>query len=407
MFVLFCSAVILATLYFVRKVYEITGQLNYKLALVAGSLAILSLLNLFGVILLVLVIMLLLKMDVIKSCLWFRIKSIRWMALQLIFTFLFWFLYGLFAWGGEGVADLAGLELAKKTLKDSVYYPGLHVLVYLESFPVMTILTCLGSAIFVFSKWTENETISSQRIAFIWFWLPLFALGFTREWVALRYTLPVYPFYLVIFTWTFYYLVCFGIRMIGKLIPLISLEKRYSNKILIVFFVSMLIFPVANKDHGFYDAIATSQLAYCKDISSSFHGFPFHPDHQSAGSYVKANFMEGDIVVAMDVQQQQYYVGHVDYWIRNALDAKKYSYLEGTLWRDIYTKSIVIKSLEELQSLLYKRGHNRIWLITSGELTGSLAYLIPSRVQEQLSQWRQHLVFVARDRVTSVYLFNR
>lgn len=369
-------------------------------------LVILAIFNMFGLIFVIIAIFTLTRIDDFKNWIRQRRKLICWMCVLLPSVYIFWFLYGIFIWKGGDFVGLTELQLVKKTVKDSFSYPAMYIITYLESFPIMTVIVCISSAIWVISFRNGSEAKSFQRIVFIWFWIPLLALGVTREWIALRYSLPIYPFYLMIFAWAIYHAFSFGNEMIKKFVSFLYLDNKNIKKFTIGFFSIMLIFPFANEQHGIYDSIATSRLSYGQYISPSFHGLPFHPDHKGAGNYVKAHLLDDDVIIAFDVQQHQYYVGRVNYWIREVQDAKEYSYLDGNTWRDIYTNSIVIKSLEELKKLLHERIHSRVWLITSGELIDSLAYLVPNGIHEQLSQWSQHLVFVGNDGVTSVYLFD-
>jgi len=73
------------------------------------------------------------------------------------------------------------------------------------------------------------------------------------------------------------------------------------------------------------------------------------------------------VIIAEDSLQQQYYLGHVDYWLNSKDIAQQFVYEKGGVARDFYTDAILIGSGAELQALLDKPDRGAIYLIGSGE----------------------------------------
>jgi hypothetical protein len=100
-------------------------------------------------------------------------------------------------------------------------------------------------------------------------------------------------------------------------------------------------------------------------------GYMIHPDHKGAAEFMKSvRLAPNDIVLAEDVIEQTYYLGHVDYWLIGPEIAKEF--VED--WRgrfvDIYTHTPVIDSGEQLQTLIDKPDRGAIYVIGSGENQG-------------------------------------
>lgn len=369
--------------------------------IVAVSIAIISLaiLNLFGLIILAVFVLVFSKAGMAK-----RLLGNRYCQLVLVEAgciFIFWLFYGLTIWRGEGLAIVSGSDLLRKVLKDCLSYPALHILLYFEAFPLMTGVVTAGTV-----AWVILPQISSEQqatIVFVWFWAPLFALGFLREWVELRYTVVVYPFYLMIFAWT---ISKAGIMMATKCQRAFINRCQTNFPVVLGMALSFVLvaIPRLNEAHGLVPAIQTAHLAYMQPISRLWHGFPYHPDNKSAGEYVRRNIKHGDSVMAMDAVEQYYYTGQVDYWLCPASDKAAFAFREGNDWYGIYTKARVLTRRSEVEKILHQ-SHGEIgtlWLITSAE---SLHRLSPD-VRDFLKAEKSKIVFIGRDNETAVYRFD-
>jgi hypothetical protein len=97
-------------------------------------------------------------------------------------------------------------------------------------------------------------------------------------------------------------------------------------------------------------------------------GYASHPDHKGAAEFV-ASLHPGsrDIIVAEDVLQQTYYLGHVDYWLVNKEVAAPYMHRVKGRWLDFYTNTPLIGTGVELERLVEQPGRGAIYVIGSGE----------------------------------------
>jgi 4-amino-4-deoxy-L-arabinose transferase-like glycosyltransferase len=100
-------------------------------------------------------------------------------------------------------------------------------------------------------------------------------------------------------------------------------------------------------------------------------GYTIHPDHKGAAEFMKSlRLAPNDIVLAEEVIEQTYYLGHVDYWLIGPQVAK--DFVEDWHGRivDIYTHTPVIDTGEGLQTLIKKPDRGAIYVIGSGENRG-------------------------------------
>lgn len=375
-----------------------------RVAACCAALLVLGALNLFGVVLVGCGLLLITLGDrlgwLVKN------RFVRIVALELILMCIAWIGYGLLVWRGEEFGGLSGVDLLRKVVKDSTYYPAMHIMMFFMAFPIMTTIILAGSGLWATRYVQTSGTTPAETWAIVGFWILLLFLGLTKEWVELRYLMPLYVLYLGIFGWTLHQ----GARWVQRLTwptwsdeeprrPLQSLGGALSIGVMLG------IIPVFNEEHGLQEAIAASTIAYGQPVQAETNGsFAFRPDHKGAGEYVRAHLQEGDRVVAMDVLQQHYYTGQVDYWLRERSDAEAYSRARGGTYYDIYTNTPALTSREELESVLRQSRSGRVWVITSAELTGEQARFVPEGVQDFLKgDGRQ--VFEARDKATRVYLF--
>lgn len=369
--------------------------------MIVGSVAIvlLAILNLFALMILSLFVLVFVKPGVTKKLLGNRYCQM--VALEAGSIFVFWLLYGLMIWRAEDLAFSSSTGLVRKLIKDGLSYPALHIILYFEAFPVMTAVVTAGTI--AWAAFHHRSTAAETRVVFLGFWLPLLVFGFLDEWLELRYTVMLYPFYLMIFAWT----TSEGIRIVGKKLSVSFagvFQDRFRLSFATVIALLLVMLPKLNEDHGVSSAIRTGRLSYHEPINRLWHGFPYHPDHKSPGEYVKANLRPYDSVIAMDVVQQYYYSGRVNYWLSSKSDKSSFSYPQGTDWYDIYTKTPVITQRAELEQIVDKsRGSVRtVWLITSGESSHRLS----ADVVEFIRAHDSNVVYVGRDNKTSVYRFD-
>jgi hypothetical protein len=134
-------------------------------------------------------------------------------------------------------------------------------------------------------------------------------------------------------------------------------------------------------------------------------GYAHHPDHKGAAEFV-AGLHPGpqDIIVAEDVLQQTYYLGHVDYWLVNKQVAAPFMHSVNGRWLDFYTDTPLIGSGVELERLVEKQNRGAIYVIGSGENQEDGRNLMRAfGISEALRSPPFHLVFRGRDGFTLVW----
>jgi len=134
-------------------------------------------------------------------------------------------------------------------------------------------------------------------------------------------------------------------------------------------------------------------------------GYASHPDHKGAAEFV-ARLHPGprDIIVAEDVLQQTYYLGHVDYWLVNKQVAAPFMHNVHGRWLDFYTDTPLIGTGPELEQLVDEPNRGAIYVIGSGENQSDGRSLMRAfGIAEELHSAPFREVYRGRDGVTEVW----
>ena len=134
-------------------------------------------------------------------------------------------------------------------------------------------------------------------------------------------------------------------------------------------------------------------------------GYANHPDHKGAAEYV-AQLHPGphDIIIAEDVLQQTYYLGHVDYWLVNKQVAAPFMHQVRGQWLDFYTDTPLIGTGSELEQLAERPDRGAIYVIGSGENQEDGRSLMRGfGISQALSSPPFHMVYLGRDGLTRVW----
>jgi hypothetical protein len=134
-------------------------------------------------------------------------------------------------------------------------------------------------------------------------------------------------------------------------------------------------------------------------------GYAIHPDHKGAAEFVESLHPgPSDIIVAEDVLQQTYYLGHVDYWLVNKQVAAPFMHRVNGRWLDFYTDTPLIGSGSELEALVEKPNRGAIYVIGSGENQEDGRSLMRAfGIAEALQSPRFQLIYRGRDGFTRVW----
>jgi len=134
-------------------------------------------------------------------------------------------------------------------------------------------------------------------------------------------------------------------------------------------------------------------------------GYATHPDHKGAAEFV-AHLHPGphDIIVAEDVLQQTYYLGHVDYWLVNKQVAAPFMHRVHGRLLDLYTDTPLIGTGSELEQLVGRPGRGAIYVIGSGENQEDGRSLMRAfGIAQALHSPPFRSVYVGRDGLTRVW----
>jgi hypothetical protein len=204
-------------------------------------------------------------------------------------------------------------------------------------------------------------------------WVPLIAIGLFRWNVALRYTsVQTIPLLLCAFAAAQWFL-----KGRGRALRLQAVAAT-------VAFV-----------------LVVNPIAFAHTVHS---GYATNPDHQGAAKFMQSvNPGPRDIVIAEDVLEQTYYLGHVDYWLESQQVAAPYVLNVNGVLRDFYTNTPLIGSPGDLQRLIDQPGRGAIYIIGSGEnQEDGRRYMRGEGLANMLASPEFKVVFRGRDDLTKV-----
>ena len=140
-------------------------------------------------------------------------------------------------------------------------------------------------------------------------------------------------------------------------------------------------------------------------IAAVDSGYASHPDHKGAAEFVtRLHPGPRDIIIAEDVLQQTYYLGHVDYWLVNKQVAAPFMHKVNGRWLDFYTDTPLIGTGVELERLVDAPDRGAIYVIGSGENQSDGRTLMRAfGIAEALHSAPFHLVYQGRDGFTQVW----
>lgn len=205
-------------------------------------------------------------------------------------------------------------------------------------------------------------------------WVPLIVMGLFKWNVALRYTeVQVIPLLIGAFATLQWFLR-------GREIPGLR-SQAVVAAIACVFVVNPMVF--ARTVHS---------------------GYATNPDHKGAAVFMQSvNPGPRDIVIAEDVLEQTYYLGHVDYWLQARDVAAPFVLNMDGVVKDFYTRTPLIGSPEDLQRLIDKPDRGAIYIIGNGENhKEDRRYMRGEGLDRMLESPDFKIVFRGRDDLTEV-----
>lgn len=286
-----------------------------------------------------------------------------------------------------------GFAVSADELRQHLAFPYPYFLYYWRYSPSLFLLFWIAVAILA-TEDLSKTTIAVRSVALVVIGITA-AVGVAMKWGGMRYLISAYPFMLICACYPFY-----------RVIVLVSAMRSHAGKFSTVI-VGLAILCGAITGHGFKPAMYVLHLAPGSITSPLTFGFPFYPDHQSAGIFVRKNSDETDIVVAEDALQQDWYTGRVDYWLRDPVSNRGFTYEDADgRRRDIYVNSLLLADPNaELACTSEVTKGITVWIITSGETLDKPDDYLSDTQRKWLDGIRSSTipVFVGRDGKTSVY----
>ena len=136
-------------------------------------------------------------------------------------------------------------------------------------------------------------------------------------------------------------------------------------------------------------------------------GYDNHPDHKGAAEYIMAVDPElRSVIIAEDVIIQEYYLGRVDYWLREYRDVITFARIRDGHMFNVYTGSGILSTGDELEAVMDSVADRDILIIGSGDnFANGYAHFRGHGIAEVLESERLEVVYRARDGKTLVWRF--
>jgi 4-amino-4-deoxy-L-arabinose transferase-like glycosyltransferase len=304
-------------------------------------------------------------------------------------------------WLQLGIVVLIAIVWSAVTVAELGLVPGLKVLVgfpfpypafLAEMFPVVFLLF-IGAAIYLALRahQAREYPLRASILAVI---LPVTVVGIVSRWGGVRYLFETYPFLLLVAAAAILALLNGISRFFGRW------NTNWSLMFALIIVASGLL-----GGHGIPQALMIATLEHGDPVDRRIYAYPFYPDHKAAGEFVRRNLAPGDVVIAEDPLQQQWYSGQADYWLRNPADAQSFTYKasDGHI-RDIYVNSRLLENQFDLYSVI-DEATGRVWVITSGETYPRRNYFLTLKQRRWLKSLEdsQLPVFIGRDGASKVF----
>jgi hypothetical protein len=268
----------------------------------------------------------------------------------------------------------AGLPLNRDLIAALVGVPSPWTYIRFMTYAPGAAAFMVGGAIWALVQLARRHTIRDVWLyAALAIWLPLFLIGWFTWYPQLRYTeASLIPMLLCAFT-------------VGS-----ALLSNFLTRRAVAIAAAAIVCVIV------VDPRATASVVNA--------GYTMHPDHKGAAEYVRSVRQPNDVVLAEDVLQQTYYLGHVDYWLIGAATAHLFSYDLDGREVDIYTHTPVMTSVQQVHELMAKPDRGTIYIIGSGEQqSDGRRHARGEGLSRLLGSGELEVVYRGRDNLTKVW----
>jgi hypothetical protein len=211
-------------------------------------------------------------------------------------------------------------------------------------------------------------------------WGPLFVLGFLTWYMPPRYAQGQLAYFLLC---TFA-----GLAYVGSLLGQGREGARASRPMAAALVLACVLM--------------INPFALARTVNPDFSSYP---DHKGAAEYIMAVDPERKaVLIAEDATHQTYYLGKVDYWLREFNDVRKFAFVRDGRILDVYTGAEIIGTGAELEAILEANAERTVYIIGSGEnFVNGVRGLRGEGIAEVLASPGLEVVYEGRDGNTKVW----
>jgi 4-amino-4-deoxy-L-arabinose transferase-like glycosyltransferase len=280
-----------------------------------------------------------------------------------------------------GVLHNTGLYPGRKVIGAIVGTPSVWpTLRFLEYSPFAGIVYG-GVFLFALCRFANGRPLPMHVLFFAMaVWAPLLILGYFAWWVPPRYAIGQVGFFLMC--------TVAGLAYVARERNWIADGSRLSGPKLALLAV--------------VTTILINPIEFGRTVNPDYTN---HPDHKGAAEYIKNLDLNPDaILIAEDILQQTYYLGSVDYYLREIDRAHGYAVVQDGRLVDQYTATEVLGTGAELEAVLDAGGERDVYVIGSGENFLEGERLFRGRgIAEVLESERLEVVYTGRDAKTKIW----
>ncbi len=314
-------------------------------------LVIVSLFNLFGMVILLGAIFLLFNWMKLKEL---KQKTFFYVISTILINFLFWSLYAFVTshWQSVYYEGTGGLTEKVKNLFDLFFkYPNLYDIfrLYTETIPKFTIVSIFLVLIGFIFLVKKKEDIGVRLLYYIFLFLGSLVAIINTYYFETRYTFFLFPLFLFMIIWS-----------INRISSAISFKKIKFPAFIILLFFFLFVSEDFSPKHLFNIDNDKVNFRIGNNIMVKRHYYP-RWDERSAAEIINEHEKPDDIVISNEISAD-YYLNKLDYFFLEYKDGDfpEQSVLNGT--RERWTNAELIYRFDDLLSLLDKKNITK-WVI--------------------------------------------
>lgn len=218
---------------------------------------------------------------------------------------------------------------------------------------------------------------------------PVFLIGFFAEYLPERYVIGILPFFLL-----------------ALFAGVLDIYRRFSSRVPMSTAVAHALTAAVLL------AIIVNPVELRHNVNPHYSDFPYltvsrGADHKGAAEFVLSKGGDEDhVTIAMDAQQQRYYLGEaLDYYLRSLNSDRNSSFMRNGQMLNLYTGTPQIATGDELEEVLAEHERETIFIIGSGELMDNIPRYMGDGIWKTMADHDLEIVYEGRDGATNVWRY--